>query len=150
MKTLKTLTLIGAASVLALSATAATAQMYDGRHVERSYEGRGYDGRGYDGRAYEGGSYDRGGPVQNIRQRLMQVDRRIDRGIQRGDLNREEAHVARGYYNQVAHRLDMYRVDGFNRWELADLDRRLDSLEARVRYERHDDEYGNGYGYDRR
>ncbi len=150
MNTLKTLTLIGA-SVLALSATAASAQMYDGRHVERAYDGRGYDDRSNDGRGYEGRGYrDRGGPVQQIRQRLMRIDRRIDRGIQQGDLNREEAHVARGYYNQVAHRVDMYRVDGYTRWELADIDRRLDSLEARVRSERRDDQYGYGYGSNRR
>jgi hypothetical protein len=40
-----------------------------------------------------------------------------------------------------------YRADGVvTRWEQADLDRRFDAVSARLRFERHDNEYGYGYG----
>lgn len=154
MNTLKTLTLIGAASVLALSATAASAQMYEGRYVERAYDGRAYEGRAYEGRGYEGRGYDNRRDGQrygvSVSQRLAQLDRRIDRGVERGDLDRREAWAARGEFRQIAHRQEIYRSNGYTRWELADLDRRLDSLEAQVRADRHDDQYGYGYGYENR
>jgi hypothetical protein len=33
-----------------------------------------------------------------------------------------------------------YRRDGMSRWEVSDLDRRLDVLSQRVRFNRHDDD----------
>ena len=154
MNTFKTLTLIGAASVLALSATAASAQRYEGRYVERTYDGRAYEGRGYDERGHDQRGYNGRGNGQrygvSVSQRLAQLDRRIDRGVERGDLDRREAWAARGEFRQIAHRQEMYRSNGFTRWELADLDQRLDSLEAQVRADRHDNQYGYGYGYENR
>lgn len=154
MKTLKTLTLIGAAAVLALSATAASAQMYEGRNVDGAHNSRAYDGRGYDGRGYDGryGADRRDGQRYgvSISQRLAQLDRRIDRGVERGDLDRREAWAARGQFRQIAQRQQIYRSNGYTRWELADLDQRLDSLEAQVRADRHDDQYGYGYGGENR
>lgn len=146
MKTLKTLTLIGAAAVLALSATAASAQMYEGRHVDGAYNSRAYDGRGHDGR-YGADRRDGQRYGVSISQRLAQLDRRIDRGVERGDLDRREAWAARGQFRQIAQRQQNYRSNGYTRWELADLDQRLDSLEAQIRADRHDDQYGYGYGY---
>lgn len=149
MKTLKTLTLIGAAAVLALSATAASAQMYEGRHVDGAHNSRAYDGRGYNGR-YGADRRDGQRYGVSISQRLAQLDRRIDRGVERGDLDRREAWAARGQFRQIAQRQQIYRSNGYTRWELADLDQRLDSLEAQVRADRHDDQYGYGYGGENR
>ena len=86
----------------------------------------------------------------NISERLAQIARRIDRGVQRGDLTRLEARDARGQYRQIAHRVDMYRTGGYSRTELAEIDNRLDRLERQVRIDRRDNQYGYGYGHDYR
>jgi hypothetical protein len=141
MKKFTTLTLIGAASALALSATAASAQAYgdrndgyrgDGYHSDRNNDGY-RDGRGGDRNAW-----------MTINQRQAQLDRRIDRGIRDGSLNRQEAYRLRAEFRQIARLEARYRVNGLNRWERNDLDRRFDLLSAQVRAERHD-QYGSGY-----
>lgn len=121
MKKLTTLALAGAASVLALTATAASAQPYRGDY--------------------------RGNDWQSINQRQMQLDRRIDRGVQRGEITRAEAYRLRGEFNQLARLEHRYRVNGLTRWERADLDRRFDRLSAQIRYERNDRDRQYGYGY---
>lgn len=146
MKKFATLTLIGAASALALSATAVSAQDYnrDGyRDAPRSsdYRGDSYRNDGYRG--------DRNAWV-SINERQAQLDRRIDRGVRDGSLSRREAYRLRSEFNQIARLEARYRVNGLNGWERADLDRRFDSLSAQIRAERHDDQYGSGYGYDSR
>jgi hypothetical protein len=116
-KTITTLTLVGAASALALSATAASAQPH----------------RGW----------------QSIDQRQAQLDRRIDRGVQRGDLTRAEANRLHREFRQLSRLEARYRVNGLTGWERADLDRRFDRLAAQIRFERNDRDYGYGYGYRR-
>ena len=117
MKKIVTLTLIGAASALALSATAVSAQPYGGgRH------------NGW----------------TSIDQRQAQLDRRIDRGVRDGTLNRREAYRLRGEFRQIARLEARYRSNGLNGWERADLDRRFDNLSGQIREERHD-QYGSGY-----
>jgi hypothetical protein len=141
MKKFTTLTLIGAASALALSASAASAQAYGDRHDgyrgDRSYSQRnndGYrDGRGGDRNAW-----------MNINQRQAQLDRRIDRGIRDGSLSRQEAYRLRAEFRQIARLETRYRANGLSGWERADLDRRFDALSAQIRAERHD-QYGSGY-----
>lgn len=126
MKKLTTLTLAGAASVLALTATAASAQPYRGDH--------------------------RGDQWQSINQRQMQLDRRIDQGIRSGQITRNEAMRLRTEFRQLARLESRYRVNGLNGWERADLDKRFDRLAAQIRFERRDGDrtYGYGYGYDGR
>lgn len=119
MKKLTILTLAGAASALALAATAASAQPYH---------------------------HHPGADWQSINQRQEQLDRRIDRGVQRGDLTRTEARRLRGEFYQLARLEARYRVNGLTRWERADLDRRFDRLAAEIRFERRDRDYGYGYG----
>jgi hypothetical protein len=139
MKKFVTLTLIGAASALALSATAASAQDYnhDGyRDAPRS------DYRN------DGNRGDRNAWV-SINERQAQLDRRIDRGVRDGSLNRREAYRLRGEFQDIARLEARYRMNGLNGWERADLDRRFDRLSAQIRAERHD-QYGSGYGYDNR
>jgi len=139
MKKLVTLTLIGAASALALSATAVSAQDYN-RDGYRDAPRSDYRNDGHRG--------DRNAWV-SINQRQAQLDRRIDQGVRNGTLNRREAYRLRGEFNQIARLEANYRVNGLNGWERADLDRRFDLLSARIRAERHD-QYGSGYGYDNR
>ncbi len=127
MKKLVTLTLIGAASALALSATAASAQPYGGRPDARP------DGYHADRNAWI-----------SINQRQAQLDRRIDRGIRDGSLNRREATRLRAEFRQIARLEARYRSNGLNGWERADLDRRFDTLSAQIRAERND-QYGSGY-----
>lgn len=115
-----------AASVVALSAGSASAQNYwADRHDNR-------------------------GGWSSIDSRQAQLDRRIERGMQTGQLSRQEAWRLRQEFRQIARLENRYRADGLSRWERADLDRRFDALSARIRYERHDRDYGYGYGYDYR
>jgi hypothetical protein len=118
MKKLTTLTLIGA-SALALTAGVASAQPYG-----------------------------RGGGWMPMNQRLAQLDQRIDRGVQRGDLTRPEAMRLRAQFRQLVRLEDRYRRDGLNNWERADLNQKYDRLAAQIRFERRDNQYG--YGDDRR
>ena len=123
-----------AASAVALSAGAASAQ---------SWRGDDY-GRGGDYGRYE----DRGRWV-SINERQDRLERRIDRGLQRGDLTRREAFRLRSEMNQVARLEHRYRMNGLSNWERADLDRRFDRIAAQIRWERNDGQYGSGYGYGR-
>jgi Ni/Co efflux regulator RcnB len=117
-----------AASAVALSAGAASAQSW----------------RGDDHGRYE----DRGRWV-SINERQDRLERRIDRGLQRGDLTRREAFRLRSEMNQVARLEHRYRMNGLSNWERADLDRRFDRIAAQIRWERNDGQYGSGYGYGR-
>jgi len=135
MKKTITLTLIGAASALALSATGAAAQDRWNNHDR----GHNQSERGYN----------QGGWI-SINQRQAQLDRRIDMGVQRGDLNRREARRLRMEFNQIAQLESRYRHNGLSNSERADLDRRFDRLAAQIRWERRDNQYGYGYGHERR
>jgi Spy/CpxP family protein refolding chaperone len=104
------------ASALALTATAASAQPY------------------------------RGNDWQPINQRQAQLERRIDRGVQRGDLTRSEANRLHREFRDLARLEGRYRYNGLNMRERADLDRRFDRLAAQIRFERNDRDYGYGYG----
>jgi hypothetical protein len=115
------------ASVLALGATTAQAQPYGHHRIE---------------------------PVAtpgwvSINQRQAELDHRIDMGVRHGDLTRREAGRLRVEFNRIAQLEARYRVNGLNGWERADLDRRFDRLSAEIRIQRHDNQYGYGYGHDR-
>jgi hypothetical protein len=119
MKKLTTLTLIGA-SALSLAAGAAAAQpRYD----------RPNDGR-----------YETRGPWMSIDQRQAELEQRIQRGVQSGDLTRREARRLQREFYQLAQLERQYRRNGLSGWERNDLDRRFDLLSAKIRYERHDRE----------
>ena len=124
MKTKPTLALIVAASALTL-ATASAAAPYPGRNDRPVAMQNGW---------------------QNINQRQAALDRRIEMGLAHGDLTRREARRLRVEFNQIAQLESRYRVGGLSGWERADLDRRFDRLSAQIRGERHDDQYGYGYG----
>ena len=111
-----------AASAVALSAGAASAQSWD-RHDN--------------------------GRWMSISERTQRLDMRIDRGVDRGDLTRREAFRLRRELNDVARLESRYRSNGLSNWERADLDRRFDRVSAQIQFERRDNQYGYGYGYDR-
>jgi hypothetical protein len=81
--------------------------------------------------------------------RIERLDRRIDMGIRNGSLDRREAWRLKGDLRETARLQYRYSRDGLSRWERADLDRRFDRISAQIRYERHDRDYGYGYGRDR-
>jgi hypothetical protein len=80
--------------------------------------------------------YDRG--ALNINERQARLDQRIDAGVRRGDLTRREAFRLRAEFRDITRLEARYRVNGLSPWERADLERRLDRLDAQVRAERHD------------
>ncbi|MDB5460640.1 MAG: hypothetical protein JWO72_2381 [Caulobacteraceae bacterium] len=103
----------------------------------------------YDPRFGQGG-YAEGRPAGQwmpIAQRAQWLDRRIDRGLQEGSLDRGEARGLRQELYSLEERESRYRRQGMQRWMMSDLDRRFDDLAARIRYERNDGDrprYGDG------
>lgn len=92
-------------------------------------------------------------PWMSINQRQVELDRRIDAGVRRGDLTRSEAYQLRTEFRSIAMLESRYRhTGGLQLWEIRDLDRRFDTLSARIRYERHDRDGrrgGHGPRFDR-
>ena len=83
----------------------------------------------------------------NINQRQANLDRRIDQGIRTGKITRAEAYRLRADFQTIARLENRYRANGLSNWERADLDRRFDTLSARIRIEANDsNRYGAGYG----
>jgi hypothetical protein len=79
-----------------------------------------------------------------IERRKAQLDRRIDQGVRNGQLTGAEAARLRAEFSDVL-RMDMrMRRGGYSPQEMAELDRRFDSLAAQIRWERRD---GDRYGY---
>jgi hypothetical protein len=77
---------------------------------------------------------------QGINQRQAQLDRRIDQGVRNGSLNRREAMRLRAEFRQISQLEYRYRrsAPGLTQWERRDLDRRFNTLSAKIRWERHD------------
>ena len=87
---------------------------------------------------------------QNINQRQANLDRRIDQGVRNGRISRAEAVRLRAEFKTIARLENRYRANGLSNWERTDLNRRFDTLSARIRVEANDsNRYGGGYG-DRR
>ncbi|GGO94720.1 hypothetical protein [Stakelama pacifica] len=68
------------------------------------------------------------------------IERQIDRSAQRGALSHREARALRAEYSRIAKLEYRYRRSGhgISRAEARDLDRRYAALQAKVRYERQD------------
>ncbi|WP_297514841.1 hypothetical protein [uncultured Caulobacter sp.] len=84
--------------------------------------------------------------AQSFYDRQAMLDRRIDMGLRNGSLTRGEAYRLRAELRDTERLERQYRRGGLSGWERADLDRRFDRLSAQIRYERHDRDYGYGYG----
>lgn len=85
--------------------------------------------------AQYGGGY--GGGWRSINERQAIIDERIDRGVRRGCLTRREAFQLRREFRDIMFLERRYRMTapGLTRWEMRDLDQRLDNLSRRVRFE---------------
>lgn len=81
-----------------------------------------------------------------INQRQAQLEQRIDVGLRNHSLTRAEATRLRAQLRDTARLEASYRRGGLSGWERADLDRRFDRISAQIRVERHDRDYGYGYG----
>lgn len=137
MKTLTKIAALAAGAAATLTAATASAQPYDHRG---DYRGGGYErDRGYDG-------YGRGGrgEVSALRAEFERLQARIDRGERRGRLDRRELHLLDASVRSTDHRFQMYAVDGFTRWEIRDLRRRIYDLDARLRNDLADGRYADG------
>lgn len=86
-----------------------------------------------------------GGRWMPIDARQDQLERRIERGVARGDLTRREAINARREFHRIARLEARYRYNGLSNWERADLDRRFDRLALQIRWDRRDGERRYGY-----
>jgi hypothetical protein len=82
----------------------------------------------------------------SVNSRMANLENRIEAGIRSGDLTRAEARSIRADYRSLLDLEARYRVDGLSSWERSDLDRRLDQLSMRVRYERADNQDRGWYG----
>lgn len=82
--------------------------------------------------------YDDQGRWQNINQRQANLNKRIDQGVRSGQLTRPEAVRLKAEFSALARLETRYRAGGLNNWERADLDRRFDTLSAKIRDERRD------------
>ena len=183
---MKTFTILAAASVLALSAGAASAQGWMSRidagvrsgdltrqeavtlrgdfravsNLEATYRRNGLSNwertdldRRFDALSnrirFERHDRDdrQGNGWMNINQRQANLDRRIDQGIRTGKITRAEAYRLRADFQTIARLENRYRANGLSNWERTDLDRRFDTLSARIRIEANDsNRYGAGYG----
>lgn len=118
---------IAALGAVGAAAAPAAAQPYPGydRDYTRPYEqNQGWrdDARGYG-------------------ERIDQLSRRIDRASERGRLDRREAYRLREAVRDVQRVAWRYRQDGrLTPPERADLDRRLDRIEAQLRFDRRDND----------
>ncbi|WEK58301.1 MAG: hypothetical protein P0Y52_01820 [Candidatus Brevundimonas phytovorans] len=75
---------------------------------------------------------------QSVTQRKYSLDRRIDQGVRTRQLSNREASRLKSELNSLVRLERQYQQGGLTRWERQDLDRRYDSLSAKVRYERND------------
>jgi hypothetical protein len=85
------------------------------------------------------------GSARSIDARQAMIAERIDRNEADGDLTRGEAYRLKSEFNAIANLEARYRWNGFSRWELADLNRRLDALQTSVRLASRDNDRRYGY-----
>jgi hypothetical protein len=113
--------------------------------MAQSYGPQNHNDRGSRYEQDRGGRYDndrrdhdQGRGWQNISQRKYQLDRRIDQGERNRQLSRREANYLRSELNSLIRLERSYMRQGLSFRERAELDRRYDRLEVRVRAERRD------------
>ncbi|MES2097927.1 MAG: hypothetical protein V4459_14335 [Pseudomonadota bacterium] len=89
-------------------------------------------------------------PFGPANDRQSAIELRIDQGLRSGALNRNEAYRLKSQLREIVQLQYRYARDGrIDRREAADLDRRFDSLSAKVKFQKNDRDYGRGQGRDR-
>ncbi len=85
----------------------------------------------------------------SVGQRQANLQQRIDLGVRTGALTRGEAQRLRAELQSIERLERRYRAGGLTRWEMADLDQRMDVLSRRIYVQNRDDDrrYGQGYGH---
>lgn len=73
-----------------------------------------------------------------ISERQANLFARIEAGIRNGSLTEQEAGRLKARFNNLAMRDERYRKGGYSDWERNDLQRRLDELSERIRYQKND------------
>ncbi|HMP62514.1 MAG TPA: hypothetical protein PKA17_05415, partial [Phenylobacterium sp.] len=83
-----------------------------------------------------------------VAQRSAELERRIEMGQRFGTLSRSEAARLHAELRQIQNLERQYMRGGLTRWEMSDLNQRLDRLALRLRDDRRgpDPRYGYGYG----
>jgi hypothetical protein len=71
----------------------------------------------------------------------QQLDQRIDRGIRRGQLTRDEARSMQLQLRDILRLEARYERDGLSGYERNELQRRLVAFEQRLDYQLHDGQY---------
>lgn len=89
-------------------------------------------------------------PMQSINQQERDIAFRIDRGVRNHALTARETRYLRDQLNGIERLEARYRRDGLSRWEVQDLQRRLDVLSTRVRQEVRDNDWRGDRHPDRR
>jgi hypothetical protein len=119
------------------------------RDAERADRGGDrYDNR--DGNRY--GDRDRGdrgnrdARWENLNQRQAAFDQRLRRAVQDRRLSQRQADSLRTEFRRIARIERDYRRNGLTRQERADLDNRMDNLQASFRSQINANQYGYGYG----
>lgn len=75
---------------------------------------------------------------RDINREQASIAQRIEMGQRTGAISFREATRLRASLRDIAQLERRYSRDGLSRWEVTDLDRRLDVLSRQVRFERHD------------
>jgi hypothetical protein len=90
-------------------------------------------------------------PFGPANQRQSAIELRIDQGLRSGALNRNEAYRLKSQLRDIVQLQYRYARSGggIDRREAADLDRRFDTLSAKVKIQKNDRDYGRGQGRDR-
>lgn len=91
-----------------------------------------------------------GSGAASIQVRVNQLETRLDAGLRRGTIPRSQAPRLRSQAQQLRQLESRYRIGGFSRRERADLQMRIDNLDAQIRYaERWGYRYENRGWWDR-
>ncbi|HEY8573119.1 hypothetical protein [Phenylobacterium sp.] len=131
-------------------------QRYDALSAQIRVSRRDDDRRDYArnddwGRWYGGANWrDERGQWVSLDRRRAQLERRINQGLRNGQLTASEAARLRADFNGLMRVEARYRRNGFTPAEMADLDRRFDTLAQMIRFERNDRDRTYGYNNYRR
>ena len=114
--------LISAALLSVAAAAAPASAQYNSRYDDRRYDDR----RGYDD--FRGG--------ERIDRQLAQISDRIHRAYQRRLISSNEARRLQREADQIDRLEDRYGRNGLSGWERQDLQRRVQHLRQRLKWER--------------